>query len=86
MANINEEQSLEMVESFPPQKRCEGSTFCYWHCDANLDGYWYRNGRVPSDDLDKDATLSQANTYFRNKFEEMDYLGVKPVESDEIPS
>ncbi len=86
MAKINETRSQQMVDDFPPQKRCEGVTFCYWHCDSNLDGYWYRNGRVSAEDLSAEASLDTAKTYFRNSFKEMTYRGVKPTESDEIPS
>ncbi len=85
MANLTTEQATAIVDQSEPQKRCENSTFCYWHCSGILDGYWYRSQRVSGEDLSNESTLSQAKTYFINYFKTIDYLGVKPTQSDEVP-
>jgi len=85
MAKLTTAQATELVNQNEPMKRRENDVFCYWHCYGNLDGYNYRSLRVDSETLNNDATLSQAKTYFINYFKTVDYLGVKPIQSDDIP-
>jgi len=86
MAKISEIQAQEIVDNYPPLKRCENSVFCYWHCAGSLDGYIYRSGRVDSETLAESTSLDDAKTWFKNYFKTLDYRGVKPTQSDEVPT
>ncbi len=85
MAKINDTQAQKLIDENEPQKRYENSTFCYWHCDGRLDGYMYRSGKVTAETLAENTSLNNAKTWFKNYFKTLDYLGVKPSQTDEIP-